>query len=243
MSGPRGEQALVLFVLRIQFILQDENSVVCKHTVEMRSFCLRCGIKESTLSDEYLVSSYRIIDKYLSRLGKCRTPIKRDGHRLPRAVLKGLKGRGQLNEFVTYKHLVRATVQEITGKSESLYFPWLVDDKEETLNQLMQYEDEKKYTSNIVDIFLKALATICSSAIIAYFPKEDEVSNHIFYPTSETETTSSIEITFVGGHCDLIPINYKLIENRNILNSRSRQKSQKLFLKLKQRMWIRKCAS
>ena len=60
------------------------------------------------------------------------------------------------------------------------------------------------YTSNIVDIFLKALANVCSSAIIAYFPKEDEVSNHIFYPTSETETTSSVEITFVGEHYDLI---------------------------------------
>ena len=126
----------------------------------MRSFCLRCGIKQSTLSDEFLVSSYSIIDKYLSHLGKCRSPIKRDGHCLPRAVFKRLKGKGQLNEFVTYKHLVRTTVQEITGKSESLYFPWLVDDKEEKLNQLMQYEDEKKYTSNIKNIKFEVKAEI-----------------------------------------------------------------------------------
>ena len=71
----------------------------------MRPFCLRCGVNESIPSHADMASSYGIIDKHLDTIGKSRSKIKPDGFCLPRAVFSGLKRKGLLQSYTTFKQL------------------------------------------------------------------------------------------------------------------------------------------
>ena len=170
----------------------------------MRPFCLSCGVKESIAFSGNLQQSYNRLDDYLSYLGKRRTLIKPDGHCLPRAVFSGMKRKGQLADLITYKQLFKTAVKEIKSNTDERYNSWLVDSKESTLEQLKLYENEIKYSSNVVDLFLVALSDVCKATIIAYYTADDDtIKHHIFHPT-HGDSSTLIEVSFVGGHYDLV---------------------------------------
>ena len=72
------------------------------------------------------------------------------------------------------------------------------DSKEE----VFKYQNEKFYTSNIVDIIV-ALATVTNITIAAYYLDRLTVKNHVFKPTQK-QSIANIELCFINGHYDLI---------------------------------------
>ena len=72
------------------------------------------------------------------------------------------------------------------------------DSKEE----VFKYQNEKFYTSNIVDIIV-ALATVTNVTIAAYYLDRLTVKNHVFKPTQK-QSIANIELCFINGHYDLI---------------------------------------
>ena len=59
------------------------------------------------------------------------------------------------------------------------------DSKEEVFRCLAEYQNEKIYRSNIVDIAIVALAAIANITIVAYYFDGPTVKNHVFKPTQK----------------------------------------------------------
>ena len=154
----------------MQFELNFIFTFGYSHAKNTKSFCINCGIKESINSWNNLIQSLQIYDDNLQRIGKCRISIKRDGHCLPRAVLSGLKRKHALKNLNTYKELIRLCIRELVCDNENLYSLWLSDSIESIQTQLEQYEKNKKYHSNIMDVFASDLANVCSATILVYYP-------------------------------------------------------------------------
>ena len=76
-------------------------------------------------------------------------------------VFNGLKRKGNLPDHHNYKELFRDII------SDNIYSAWMSDSKEEVYWCLAEYQNEKIYTSNIIDIVIVALATAANITIIA----------------------------------------------------------------------------
>ena len=77
------------------------------------------------------------------------------------------------------------------------------DSKEEVFRCLAEYQNEKIYTSNIVDIVIVALATVTNITIVAYYLDRLTVKNHVSKP-AQKQSIAIIEVCFINGHYDLI---------------------------------------
>ena len=95
-----------------------------------------------------------------------------------------------------YKELFRDAFSDI--KCNDIYSAWMSDSKEE----VFKYQNEKFYTSNIVDIIV-ALATVTNITIAAYYLDRLTVKNHVFKPT-QIQSIANIELCFITVHYDLI---------------------------------------
>ena len=95
-----------------------------------------------------------------------------------------------------YKELFRDAFSDI--KCNDIYSAWMSDSKEE----VFKYQNEKFYTSNIVDIIV-ALATVTNITIAAYYLDRLTVKNHVFKPTQK-QSIANIELCFITVHYDLI---------------------------------------
>ena len=168
-------------------------------TKSTNSFCINCGIKESINSSNDLGQSLQIFDNHLQRIGKCRISIKCDGLCLPRAVFSGLKRKHALKDLNTYKELIRLCIRKLDNDDENLYSPRLSDSFESTERQLEQYERNKKYHSNIMDVFAAVLANVCSATILIYYPCGRDVNIHTTVPDIGRILTYA-EVSFVSGH-------------------------------------------
>ena len=80
-------------------------------------------------------------------------------------VFNGLKRKGNLPDHHNYKELFRDIISDI--KYNDIYSAWMSDSKEEVYWCLAEYQNEKIYTSNIIDIVIVALATAANITIIA----------------------------------------------------------------------------
>ena len=168
-----------------------------------KSFCINCVIKECINSSNDLIQSLQIIDNHLQRIGKWRISVKRDGHGLPRALFSGLKRKHALKDLNTYKELIRLCIRELINDNEDLYSPWLSDSIESVQTQLEQYQKNKKYHSNIMNVFASALPNVCSATIPIYYPCEKDVNTHTIVP-KKGKILTYVEVSFVSGHYDLI---------------------------------------
>ena len=101
-----------------------------------------------------------VLDEYPSNFLKKRISIKPDGHCLPRAVFNGIKRKGFLVGYSNYKQLLRHTYND-------LYLDWIVDSKENIIQELKEYEQNKNYTTDIADTVIVALAAISKATIVA----------------------------------------------------------------------------
>ena len=164
---------------------------------------MNCGIKESINSLSDLIQSLQIIDNHLQRIVKCRISIKRDGHCLPRAVFSGLKRKHAIKDINTYKELIRLCIRELINDNENLHSPWLSDSIKSIQTQLEQYEKNKKYHSNIMDVFASALVNVCSATVLTYYPCEKDVNTHTIVP-EKGKILTYVKVSFVSGHYDLI---------------------------------------
>ena len=133
----------------------------------MRPFCLICGVKNSILESNNLRRQYQILDDYLNNLLKKRILIKPDGHCLPRAVFNEMNRKNLLPQYSNYKELFRKA-SFANAHNEICKF-WITESKETVLKNLKQCEENKVYTSNIVDLFLSSLDTICKATVITYY--------------------------------------------------------------------------
>ena len=158
-----------------------------------------------------MIQSLQIIDNHLQRIGKCRISIKRDGHCLPRAVFSGLKRKHALKDLNTYKELIRLCIKELINDNEDLYSPRLSDSIESIQTQLEQYEKNKKYHSNIMDVFASALANVCLANILIYYPCGKNVNTHTIVP-EKGKILTYVKVSFVSGHYDLIVDRFSMKE-------------------------------
>ena len=95
-----------------------------------------------------------------------------------------------------YKELFRDAFSDI--KCNDIYSAWMSDSKEE----VFKYQNEKFYTSKIVDIIV-ALATVTNVTIAAYYLDRLTVKNHVFKPTQK-QSIANIGLCFITVHYDLI---------------------------------------
>ena len=173
------------------------------HTKNTKSLCINRNIKENVNSSNDLIQSLQIIDNDLQRIGKCRISIKRDSHWLPSAVFSGLKRKCALKDLNTYKELIRLCIRELINDNENLYSPWLSDLTESIQTQLEQYEKNKKYDSNIMDVFCSALAKVSLATTLIYYLCEKYVNTHTIVP-ERGKILNYVKVIFVSGHYDLI---------------------------------------
>ena len=59
------------------------------------------------------------------------------------------------------------------------------DSIEEVFRCLVEYQNVKIYTSNIVDIVIVASVTVANIAIVAYYLDGLTIKNHVFKPTKK----------------------------------------------------------
>ena len=77
------------------------------------------------------------------------------------------------------------------------------DSKEEVFRCFAEYQNEKIYTSKIIDIVIVALATVTNITIVDYYLDRLTVKNHVFKPTQK-QNIAIIGVRFINGHYDLI---------------------------------------
>ena len=150
-----------------------------------------------------MIQSLQIIDNHLQRIGKCRISIKRDVHCLPRAVFSGLNRKHALKDLNTYKELIRLCIRELIKDNEDVYSLWLSDSIESIQTQLEQYEKNKRYHLNIMDVLASALANVCSANILIYYPCGKDVNTHTAV-VEKGKILTHVKVSFVSGHYDLI---------------------------------------
>ena len=132
---------------------------------------------------------------------KKRIQIKPNGYCLPSAVFNGLKRKGFLPDQYNYKELFRNAISGI--KYNDIYSTWMSDSKEEVFRCLAEYQNEKTYASNIVDIVIVALTAVANITIVAYYLYGLTVKNHVFKSTQK-QSIVIVEVCFINGHYDLI---------------------------------------
>ena len=126
----------------------------------LTNYYVKCGTHKSVTDSIHLSKLYDVLDEYPSNFLKKRISIKPDGHCLPRAVFNGIKRKGFLVGYSNYKQLLRHTYND-------LYLDWIVDSKENIIQELKEYEQNKNYTTDIVDTVIVDLAAISKAAIVA----------------------------------------------------------------------------
>ena len=150
-----------------------------------------------------LLIPYTYLDFAMSLMNKVRirTSVKPDGHSLPRAVFNGIKRKGFLVGYSNYKQLLQEAIFDMTYND--LYLDWIADWKENIIRELKEYEQNKNYTTIIVDTVIAALATISKATIVTYYPDKEIVKNYIFKPLN-SESKTIIELAFINEHCYLL---------------------------------------
>ena len=121
-------------------------------------------------------------------------------HCLPKAISSGLKRKLALKEPNNYKELIELCIRELVNDYENIYSPWLSDS---TKSIQTQYKKNKKYHSNIMDVFASALTNVWSVTILIYYPCSKDVNTHTIVPGKGKILTYG-EGSFVSGHYDLI---------------------------------------
>ena len=79
----------------------------------------------------------------------------------------------------------------------------ITESKETVLKNLKQYDDNKVYASNIGDLFLGSLATVCKATSRVYYITDGTFQNNVFIPL-KNESKVAVEVCFVNGHTDLV---------------------------------------
>ena len=77
--------------------------------------------------------------------------------------------------YSSYKQLPQEAIFDIIYNDLSL--DWIADSKENIIQELKEYEQNKNYTTNIVDTVIVALATITKATIVAYYQDKEMVKN------------------------------------------------------------------
>ena len=76
------------------------------------------------------------------------------------------------------------------------------DSIEEVFRCLVEYQNVKIYTSNIVDIVIVASVTVANIAIVAYYLDGLSIKNHVFKPTKK-QSIETNEVCFINGYYEL----------------------------------------
>ena len=118
-------------------------------------------------------------------------------------MFSGLNRKCALKDLNTYKELIRLYIRELINDKENLYSPRLSDLIESIQTQLEQYDKNKKYDSNIMDVFPSVLAKVSLATILIYYPCEKFVNTHTIVP-EKGKILNYVQVIFVSGHYDLI---------------------------------------
>ena len=127
-------------------------------------------------------------------------------------MLSCLKRKRALKDLNTYKELIRLCIRELINDNENLYSPWLSDLIESIQTQLEQYEKNKEYDSDIMEVFASALANVCSATILIYYPCEKDVNTHTIVP-EKGKILTYVKVSFISEHYDLIVDRLNVNEN------------------------------
>ena len=79
----------------------------------------------------------------------------------------------------------------------------MTQSEQASVDQLSEYGKTGNYLNDIIDIFVVALSDVTKSTIIIYYPFLDSVRHHVIKPT-ENENVTSVELSFVCTHYDLV---------------------------------------
>ena len=144
----------------------------------INQYCEECGISASITYNQDLKDYQVKIDEKLDEIAKVRTTIRGDDHCLPRAVFRGCKLNGLLEQCTTYKNLLKLTIKEINddwGK----YCSFTDLTLSSAVNNLNTYLNDKQYTlpSLALDLILYAMSTVTVCTINVYYYKQNKLKN------------------------------------------------------------------
>ena len=101
--------------------------------------------------------------------------------------------------FTNYRQLLRAAITEV---KQNHYSIWMTDQVRTIESDLKEYEEEKTYTSNVVDVITVALAKVASVKLTIYYVDKENLCSHVIQPIDNFDL--NVELSFVNGHYDFI---------------------------------------
>ena len=79
----------------------------------------------------------------------------------------------------------------------------MTQSEQASVDHLSEYGKTGNYLNDIIDVFVVALSDVTKSTIIIYYPFLDSVRHHV-KPITENENFTSVQLSFVCNHYDLI---------------------------------------
>ena len=133
-------------------------------------YCEECGISASIVYNQDLKDHQVKIDEKLDEIAKVRTTIRGDGHCRPRAVFRGCKLNGLLEQCITYKNLLKLAIKEIND-NWGKYCSFIDLTLNSAVNDLNAYLNDKQYNlpSLALYLVLYAMSTVTVCTINVYY--------------------------------------------------------------------------
>ena len=171
----------------------------------INQYCEECGISASISYNQDLKDHHQAkIDEKLDEIAKVKTTIRSDGHCLPRAIFRGYKLNGLLEQYIMYKNLFKLTTKETNDNwGKYCFFTDLALCS--AVNDLNAYLNDKQYTlpSLALDLILYAMSTVTLFTINVYYYTQNELKKHKFGP-SNIYPVNYIDLVHWNGHYDLV---------------------------------------
>ena len=173
-----------------------------RHIGDPNIYCSTCGVAASNKFQQELQETNNQTDKNLKDAGKRRVKNTADGHCLPRAIFNGCKRKDLLFQFVTYKQLLKESINSILTSWDNYKNFAEEQTKADATRHLKLFLEQKAYSlpSLTLDLVIYALANVTSTNIVVYY---SGMKRHVFSPVNGYPI-AEIELVFANGHYDLV---------------------------------------
>lgn len=158
-----------------------------------------------------------MLDQELAKTNQVRIPIISDGHCIVRALT--LESNYPLKSYIKLLHCACNEIED----NLSFYSEKIVSGTNVS-RELDEYKKEKKYTKDIVDLVIYALANCTQSTVLIYYVCDSVVKRHEIPPARELEIPSNRRVTLarIGEHYEAVLMTdtfQRISENTVIIDS------------------------
>lgn len=161
-----------------------------------------CASEDSLQDNKKHQCHERLIDSYLNQFNQVRVPVPSDGHCIVRAFYTVLK-RDDSCEISHYRELLQAACDEIT-ENVSFYSDNITSDAN-IVQELHEYQRDKKYSQEIVDLVLYALANCTQSSVSIVYVHDNCIKQFEITPGREGVVSQrSVTLARIGEHYEAV---------------------------------------